>query len=126
MSGSCSLDAEEIMSRLVEAMVVVACTAKGDGPRSILSAWPEYQRKIARRKRTFEPRQISLAEEALTWFALVDDPDSRRALQFEVLCKAGGGRFSRICDTYGWKRSTVTSRNRVVLNELSRKLAVTD
>lgn len=117
-----SLDSNEIMLRLVEAVVVVACTGKGDGPRSILSAWPDFRRKTAQRKRVFEPRQISRAEEALTWFALIEDPDSRRALQFEVMCKAGGGRFSRICDTYGWKRSTVTSRNRVVLKQLARKL----
>lgn len=120
MSGS--PDSKEIMSRLVEAFVVVACTGKGDGPRSILSAWPDFRRKVARRKRTFEPRQISNAEEALTWFALIEDADSRRALQFEVMCKAGGGRFSRICETYGWKRSTVASRNRAVLKGLARKL----
>ncbi|WP_421984170.1 DUF6362 family protein [Roseibium sp.] len=115
-------ESKEIMSRLVEAMIVVACTAKGDGPKSILSAWPDFRRKVARRKRTFEPRQISRAEEALTWFALVDDLDSRRALQFEVMCKAGGGPFSRTCEKYGWKRSTVTSRNRVVLKQIARKL----
>lgn len=116
------LDSKEIMTRLVDAFIVVACTGKGDGPRSVLSAWPDFRRKIARRKRTFEPREISKAEEALTWFSLIKDPDSRRALQFEVMCKAGGGRFSRICDTYGWKRSTVASRNKVVLKQLARKL----
>ncbi|WP_306143034.1 DUF6362 family protein [Roseibium sp. MMSF_3412] len=120
MSGM--LDSKEIMSRLIEAFVVVASTGKGDGPRSVLSAWPDFRRKIARRRRTFAPRQISDAEEALTWFALVEDPDSRRALQFEIMCKAGGGPFSRTCEKYGWKRSTVTSRNRVVLKQIARKL----
>lgn len=120
MSGV--LDSKEIMSRLIEAFVVVASTGKGDGPRSVLSAWPDFRRKIARRKRTFAPRQISDAEEALTWFALVEDLDSRRALQFEIMCKAGGGPFSLTCEKYGWKRSTVTSRNRVVLNQIARQL----
>ncbi|WP_420333319.1 hypothetical protein [Roseibium sp.] len=120
MSGI--LDSKEIMFRLIEAFVVVASTGQGDGPRSVLSAWPDFRRKIATRKRTFAPRQISDAEEALTWFALVEDLDSRRALQFEIMCRAGGGPFSRTCEKYGWKRSTVTSRNRVVLKQIARKL----
>jgi len=113
---------DQVLERLIEAVEVVAVTGKGDGPKSILSAWPDYRRKIARRQKTFPPHQISRAEEALTWFSLIEDPDSRRALQFEVMCKAGGGKFSRICEKYGWKRSTVTSRNRVILQNLACRL----
>ncbi len=113
---------DQVLERLIEAVEVVAVTGKGDGPKSILSAWPDYRRKIARRQKTFPPQQISRAEEALTWFSLIEDPDSRRALQFEVMCKAGGGKFSRICEKYGWKRSTVTSRNRVILQNLACRL----
>ena len=56
------------------------------------------------------------------WWALIEDVDARRALQFEVMCKAGAGKFSAICEKYGWKRSTVAMRNRVVLKKLSQKL----
>ncbi|MCV0427174.1 MAG: DUF6362 family protein [Roseibium sp.] len=113
---------EDVMERLVEAVEVIAVAGKGDGPKTVLAAWPEYRGKTARRCRSFPPSQISRAEEALTWFALVDDLDARRALQFEIMCKAGGGRFSHICEKYGWKRSTVTSRNRVLLTKLAAKL----
>ncbi len=112
------------MSRLIEAVEVIAATGKGDGPRNVLTAWPEFRRRIARRRRTFQPAEISRAEEALTWFSKIDDADSRRALQFEVMCKAGGGRFSDVCRTYGWNRSTVTSRNRVVLKRLVETVGV--
>lgn len=118
-------DPDAVMGRLVEAFEVIAVTGKGDGPKSVLAAWPDYRRKIARRTRVFPPRRISEAEEALTWFTLIDDADARRALQFEVMCKAGGGKFSRICETYGWKRSTVTSRNKVVLKRLAGRTLAT-
>ncbi len=114
---------EEVLARLVEAMEVIAVTGKGDGPRAILTAWPAYRRKIAKRQRVFPPSAISRAEEAITWFSLIEDPDSRRALQFEVMCKAGGGKFSQVCEKYGWKRTTVTSRNRAVLKRLSERRA---
>lgn|GEM_PF-1611151 len=113
---------EDVLSRLIEAVEVIAVTGKGDGPRSILTAWPDYRRKIAKRRRTFPPSEVSRAEEALTWFALIEDADARRALQFEVMCKAGGGKFSDVCRKYGWKRSTVTSRNKVVLKKLAEKI----
>ncbi len=111
-----------VLDRLVEAVEVIAATGKGDGPRAVLAAWPEYRRKIGKRRRTFPPRVISEAEEAITWFSLIEDVDARRALQFEVMCKAGGGKFSNVCDKYGWKRTTVTSRNRAVLRKLAQKL----
>ena len=113
---------EDIMSRLVEAVEVIAVVGKGDGPKSKMAAWPEFQPQSGRRRRTYLPSQISRAEEALTWFSLIEDADARRALQFEIMCKAGGGKFSRICEKYGWKRSTVTSRNKVVLTRLAEKL----
>ncbi|WP_299473333.1 DUF6362 family protein [uncultured Roseibium sp.] len=113
---------EDVLERLIEAVEVNAAVAKGDGPRAIFSAWPDYRRKIARRKKTYPPPQISRAEEALTWFSLIDDTDARRALQFEIMCKAGGGKFSRICEKYGWKRTTVTSRNKILLSCLATKL----
>ncbi|QFT30956.1 hypothetical protein FIV00_10750 [Labrenzia sp. THAF82] len=112
---------EEILDRLIEATEIIAVTGKGDGPRKLFSAWPDYRRKIAKRRRGFPPSAISRAEEAITWFSLVEDPDSRRALQFEVMCKAGGGKFSRICEKYGWKRTTVASRNRAILKKLAEK-----
>ena len=112
-------NAEEILARLIEAFEVIAITGRGDGPRAILTAWPEYRRKIRKRRRVFPPAAISRAEEAMTWFALIEDAEARRALQFEIMCKAGGGAFSRVCETYGWKRSTVTSRNRAVLKRLA-------
>ena len=114
--------AEEVLARLVEAVEVIAVTGKSDGPRTVLAAWPDYRGRTARRRRSFTPGQISRAEEAVTWFAMIEDPDSRRALQFEVMCKAGAGKFSRICDRYGWKRSTVTSRNRATLKRLAAHL----
>ena len=113
---------EDVMTRLIEAVEVVAVTGKGDGPKTVLTAWPECQGKSSRWRRTFKPAQISRAEEALTWFALIDDTDARRALQFEVMCKAGGGKFSRICEKYGWKRSTVSSRNKVLLTRMAKQL----
>ncbi|WP_428670869.1 DUF6362 family protein [Roseibium sp.] len=113
---------EEIFNRLIEAVEVIAVVGKADGPRNVLTAWPEYKGRIARRRRTFHPREISRAEEALTWFAEIEDCDSRRALQFEIMCKAGGGKFSEVCRTYGWKRSTVTSRNRAALKRLASRL----
>ncbi len=115
--------AQMVMARLIEAVEVIAATGKGDGPRSVLAAWPDYRRKLTRRRRTYPPRTISRAEEAITWFSLVEDPDARRALQFEVMCKAGAGVFSKVCEKYGWKRSTVTSRNRVVLARIARSVA---
>ena len=116
-------DAQDaVMARLIEAVEVIAATGKGDGPQAVLAAWPDYRRKIAKRRRHFPPQVISRAEEAITWFALVDDADARRALQFEVMCKAGGGTFSRVCEKYGWKRSTVTSRNRAVLKKVAEKV----
>lgn len=116
-------NADEVMRRLVEAFRVIAATGRADGPRAVRTVWPDFRRRMARRKRVFSPADISRAEEALTWFGLIDDPESRRALQFEVLCKAGGGAFSRVCASYGWKRSTVTCRNRVVLRTLVERLA---
>ncbi|MES0880526.1 DUF6362 family protein [Roseibium sp. SCP14] len=113
---------EEVMGRLVEAVEVIAVTGKGDGPKAVFAAWPDCRGKVAKRSRTFLPAQISRAEEALTWFALIEDADARRALQFEVMCKAGGGKFSRICEKYGWKRTTVTSRNKVLLSKLAKKI----
>ncbi|PVB59339.1 DUF6362 family protein [Labrenzia sp. 011] len=113
---------EDIMARLTEAVEVIAATGKGDGPRGILAAWPGCKGRIARRRRFFSPAQVSRAEEALGWFFLIEDADARRALQFEVMCKAGGGKFSALCRKYGWKRSTVTSRNRVVLKKLAERL----
>ncbi|POF29650.1 DUF6362 family protein [Roseibium marinum] len=113
---------EDVLVRLIEAVEVIAVTGKGDGPQAVLAAWPEYKGKIAKRRRHFSPAQVSRAEEALGWFFLVEDADARRALQFEVMCKAGGGKFSAVCRKYGWKRSTVTSRNRVVLKRLAERL----
>ena len=116
---------EQLLSRLVAAFEVIAVTGKGDGPRNVLASWPEYKGKIAkRRQRQFTPQEITRAEEAITWFALIEDPDSRRALQFEVMCKAGGGKFSAVCEKYGWKRTTVSMRNKVVLKKLSEKLTL--
>lgn len=115
-------EAQTVLERLVEAVEVIAATGKGDGPKSILAAWPDYRRKVARRRPLFTPRTISEAEEAIAWFSLIEDQDSRRALQFEVMCKAGAGRFSKICEKYGWKRSTVTSRNRAVLRKLAERI----
>ena len=113
---------EDVMGRLVEAVEVIAVTGKGDGPKAVFAAWPDCRTKVAKRRRTFLPAQISQAEEALTWFALIEDADARRALQFEVMCKAGGGKFSRICEKYGWKRTTVTSRNKVLLSKLAKRI----
>ena len=113
---------QKILERLVEAVEVVAATGKGDGPRAVFGAWPDYRRKIARRRRTFTPKAISQAEEAITWFGLIEDSEARRALQFEVMCKAGAGKFSQVCEKYGWKRTTVTSRNRVVLRKIAKQL----
>lgn len=110
---------EEIMARLIEAFEVIAATGRRDGPKAVLAAWPDYRRKIARRRRIFPPDAISRADQALSWFSLIDDADSRRALQFEVLCKAGGGSFSKVCRNYGWTRTTVTSRNRALLKQLA-------
>ncbi len=118
-----TLTPEDVMARLIEAFEVIAVTGKREGPRSVMAAWPDYRRKIARRRRTFSPAQISRAEEALTWFSLIECADARRALQFEIMCKAGGGRFTRICEKYGWKRSTVASRNKVLVKRLSQTLA---
>ncbi|MEO1027582.1 MAG: hypothetical protein AAFX02_00865 [Pseudomonadota bacterium] len=82
---------EEVLARLIEAVEVIAIIGKGDGPRATLSTWPdpEMVRKVRRRKRTCTPLEISRAEEAMTWWPLIDDPDARRALQYEVMCKAG-------------------------------------
>ncbi|WP_150524013.1 hypothetical protein [Roseibium sediminis] len=60
----------------------------------------------------------------MTWWPLVEDVEARRALQFEVMCQAGAGKFSQVCEKYGWKRTTVISRNRVVLKKLSEKLCL--
>ncbi|MHA7777378.1 DUF6362 family protein [Roseibium sp. M-1] len=111
-----------VMARLIEAVEVIAATGKGDGPSTVLASWPEYRRKIGKRRRCFPPQAVSRAEEAITWFSLIDDTDARRALQFEVMCKAGGGKFSRVCEKYGWKRTTVTSRNRAVLKMMAGKV----
>jgi hypothetical protein len=116
--------AKAVMDRLVEAVEVIAATGKGDGPKAVLAAWPEYRPKTARRRRSFSPGTIARAEEAITWLSLVEDADARRALQFEIMCKAGAGRFSQVCEKYGWKRSTVTSRNRAVLKNLADRLAL--
>ncbi len=113
---------EVVLERLIEAFEVIAATGRGDGPRDVLNAWPDYRRKIARRRRCFSPVEISRAERALTWFSLIENADARRALQFEIMCKAGGGKFTRICEKYGWKRSTVCSRNKVVLTQLATML----
>lgn len=114
---------EEILSRLVEAVEVIAIIGKGDGPRTNWAAWPDPNmiRKV-RRQRICSAQEIARAEEALTWFSLIDDPDARRALLFEVMCKAGGGKFTQVCKKYGWERSTVLKRNRVVLKKLFEKL----
>jgi hypothetical protein len=116
--------AEEVLARLIEAVEVIAIIGKGDGPRTALSTWPdpEMVRKVRRRRRTCTPLEISRAEEAMTWWPLIDDPDARRALQYEVMCKAGGGAFAQICRNFGWKRDTTIKRNRVVLEKLSKKL----
>lgn len=114
---------EEVLSRLIEAVEVIAIAGRSDGPRLNLSTWPdpEMARKI-RRRRVCTALEVDRAEEALTWFALIEDDDARRALQFEVMCKAGGGKFSSVCEKYGWQRSTVLKRNKVVLEKLSKKL----
>jgi len=117
------LSPQTVMDRLVEAVEVIAATGKGDGPKTVLAAWPDYRRKVNRRRRSYSPREISQAEEAITWFSLIEDSDTRRALQFEIMCKAGAGRFSRVCETYGWKRTTVTSRNRAALKVLAGRIA---
>lgn len=44
---------EEILDRLIEATEIIAVTGKGDGPRKLFSAWPDYRRKIAKRRRVF-------------------------------------------------------------------------
>lgn len=113
---------EDVQARLIEAVEVIAVIGKRDGPKVMMAAWPDYKGKIAKRRRVFPPSHISRAEEALTWFALIEDVDARRVLQFEIMCKAGGGKFSHICDTYGWKRSTVSSRNKVVLKRLAEQI----
>ncbi|GAB4527176.1 MAG: hypothetical protein Tsb0019_29200 [Roseibium sp.] len=116
--------AKIVMERLVEAVEVIAATGKGDGPKTVLSAWPDYRRKAASRRRSFSPGTISRAEEAITWFSLIEDADGRRALHFEIMCKAGAGRFSRVCEKYGWKRSSVSSRNRVLLRNLAKRVGL--
>lgn len=117
-----TISPEDVLSRLVEAVEVIAATGKSEGPRAVLAAWPEYRRKISTRRRCHSPAHISRADEAITWFSMIDDQDSRRALQFEVMCKAGAGKFSRICDRFGWKRTTVVSRNRATLRKLASSL----
>ncbi len=118
---------EEVLARLIEAVGVISIVGKGDGPKNVLTTWPEPEmiRKV-KRQRICPAQEIARAEEAMTWWALIDDVDARRALQFEVMCKAGGGKFSHICEKYGWKRTTVTMRNRVVLKKLSEKLALVE
>lgn len=117
-----TMSPEEVSERLVEAFEVLAATAKSDGPRAVLASWPEFRGKSQKRRRTYSPAAISRAEEAITWFSRIEDPDSRRALQFEIMCKAGEARFSRICEKYGWKRTTVACRNKVTLKKLAREL----
>jgi hypothetical protein len=114
---------EEVLTRLIEAVEVIAIIGKGDGPRTIWAAWPDPNmiRKV-RRSRICSAQEIARAEEAMTWWALIDEVDARRALQYEVMCKAGGGKFTQVCKKYGWERSTVLKRNRVVLKKLSEKL----
>jgi hypothetical protein len=113
---------EDVLARLVEAVEVIAVTGKSDGPRTVLAAWPDYRGKVSKRRRTFLPGHISRAEEAITWFAMIEDQDSRRALQLEVMCKVGAGKFSQVCEKYGWKRTTVASRNKVTLRKLAANL----
>lgn len=114
---------EEVLSRLVEAAEVISLIGRADGPRTSWAAWPDPNmiRKV-RRQRICSAQEIARAEEAMTWWALIDDVDARRALQYEVMCKAGGGKFTQVCKKYGWERSTVLKRNRVVLKKLSEKL----
>ena len=116
---------EEVLARLVEAVEVIAVVGKGDGPRTAWATWPDPNmiRKV-RRQRLYSAKEIARAEEAMTWWALIDDIDARRALQYEVMCKAGGGKFTQVCKKYGWERSTVLKRNRVVLKKLSEKIAL--
>ncbi|WP_156510702.1 hypothetical protein [Labrenzia sp. OB1] len=118
---------EEMLARLVEAVEVIAIIGKGDGPRTAWATWPDPNmiRKV-KRQRICSAQEIARAEEAMTWWALIDDIDARRALQYEVMCKAGGGKFTQVCKKYGWERSTVLKRNRVVLKKLSEKLALGD
>ncbi len=117
------MTSETILTRLIEAVEVIAITGKSDGPRTIWAAWPDPNmiRKV-RRSRICSAQEIARAEEAMTWWSLIDDVDARRALQYEVMCKASGGKFTQVCKKYGWERSTVLKRNRVVLKKLSEKL----
>ena len=119
--------AQMMMARLVEAFRVTEASTRAGGHRKLRSLWPEtfdrndYPRGMKYRRHC-SPQEIADAEEALGWFALIEDADSRRALQYEVFCRAGRGNFSRLCKEYGWTRSTVQSRNLSVLKRLAKLL----
>jgi hypothetical protein len=117
---------EIVLARLIEAAEVIAITTRRDGHKALRSIWPEWQRDYAggnrRPRRTASPEEIARAEEAMTWYALIDDEIGRCALQYQVLSAAAGVSFRKICNNFGWKRATIQSRNNVELKRLSEKL----
>jgi hypothetical protein len=121
-----SWTAETVMARLIEAAEVISISTRRDGHRKLKTLWPEWRRdyagKLRAPRRTASPAEIARAEEALAWYALIDDDLSRCALQYQVLSAAAGISFSKICTRQGWKRTTVISRNSVELGRLAERL----
>lgn len=121
-----SWTAEGVMARLIEAAEVISISTRRDGHRKLKTLWPEWRRDYAGKmrapRRTANPAEIARAEEAIAWYALIDDDLSRCALQYQVLGAAAGVSFSKICSRQGWKRTTVISRNAVELCRLADRL----
>ncbi len=119
---------ETVLARLIEAAEVIAITTRRDGHKRLRTLWPEWQRdyagKMRKPRRTASPAEVARAEEAITWYELIEDQESRCALQFQVLSAATGVSFSKVCNKFGWKRTTVISRNSIELKRLSEKLCL--
>lgn len=83
----------------------------------------EYQDSVFRRP---TPAMISEAEEALGWYALVDNQDQRAALAAWVDCMAGNRFFNVWCRRYGISEKTGRKRKNAAIASIRAHLVRSD
>lgn len=130
-----------IRDRLIEAAYVdLRQSVRGVRPAGAKGFWPEIIRSAEEVAETARERardritddaprgplptsaEISRADEATSWLALLESDRARRYVAHRMMCYARGWSWSAHCKKFGWVKRTADHNIEAALKSLSRKV----